>query len=92
MHKPKRTSSALQHLQARGREVQFRLGAVLQQFAKPTPLFEHEHEHEDDFDAPYEGRTAFVGYPGLKPRAESSSPFLLCRPELWRTGRDLKSS
>ena len=38
----------LQHRQPAMR-VQFGLGAVLQQFANPTPLF--EHEHEDDFDA-----------------------------------------
>jgi hypothetical protein len=50
-------------------QVQFGLGAVLQQFAKPTPLFEHEdeHEHEDDFDAPCEGGTVFLGpIPGVK--------------------------
>jgi len=41
----------LRHLQPAMR-VQFGLSAVLQQFANPTPLF--EHEHEDDFDAPCE--------------------------------------
>ena len=57
--------------------VQFGLGAVLQQFANPTPLFEHEDEpeHGDDFDAPYEGGTPFLSLPGVKPQAESYYPF-----------------
>ena len=36
--------SPFQHLQPRGREVQFGQGAILQHTANPTPLFEHEHE------------------------------------------------
>ena len=53
----------LQHLQPVMR-VQFGLGAVLQQFTEPTPLF--EHEHEDDFDAPGEGLSleSFIETPG----------------------------
>jgi hypothetical protein len=49
----------------------------MQHSATPTPLVEHEdeHEHEDDFDAPGEGDLSLRIYPGLKPRAESSSPF-----------------
>jgi|HubBroStandDraft_2_1064218.scaffolds.fasta_scaffold132093_2 hypothetical protein len=53
----------LQHPQPAMR-VQFGQGAVLQQFAKPTPLF--EHEHEDDFDAPCEGGAVFLSVPGVK--------------------------
>ena len=33
-------------------------------FAKPTPLF--EHEHEDDFDASCEGGPVFKPVPGVK--------------------------
>jgi hypothetical protein len=59
----------LQHPQAAMR-VQFGQGAVLQQFAKPTPLFEHEdeheHEHEDDFDAPCEGGALLSMCPGVE--------------------------
>jgi hypothetical protein len=42
--------------------VQFGQCAVLQQFANPTPLFEHEdeHEHEDDFDAACERWRIFL--------------------------------
>jgi hypothetical protein len=76
----------LQHLQRRDREVQFGLGAVLQNSATPTPLFEHEHEH--DFDAPGEGGSVFANNPGSKPRAKCYFPFLLRHPELRRTGRD----
>jgi hypothetical protein len=112
----------LQQPQPRGREVQFRLGAVLQHSASPIPLFEHEDEHslsavanalsctplkvgpasvarsttglrrrrkhEDDFDAPGEGEPSWPLTRGLKPRAQSLSPFLLRHPALRRTGRD----
>jgi len=44
----------LQHLQPRGRGIQFGLGAVLPHSHTPTPLFGHEDEHEHDFDAPGE--------------------------------------
>jgi hypothetical protein len=42
----------LQHVQPRGRGVQFRLSAILPRSNTPTPLFEHEyeHEHEDEHD------------------------------------------
>ena len=50
--------------------VQFGPGALLQQFAKPTPLFEHEH----DFDAPCEGGCCMDAFLGLKPQAESCVP------------------
>ena len=65
----------IQHLQPATR-VQFRLGALLQHFANPTPLFEHEdeHEHEDDFDAPGEGEYFLDRYLGLKPQAQSFHP------------------
>jgi hypothetical protein len=48
---------ALQHPQPRGREVQFRLGAVLQHSRTPSLRVagfedEDDDEHEDDFDAP----------------------------------------
>ena len=44
--------------------MQFRLGAVLQQLAKPTPLF--EHEDEDDFEAPGEGGALLSMFPGVE--------------------------
>jgi hypothetical protein len=76
------TFFALQHLQPRGRGVQFGLGAGLQYSATPTPTIEHEdeHEHEDDFDVPCEGGFVIWTYPGLKPRAESCCPFGTCEP------------
>jgi hypothetical protein len=58
--------------------VQFGLGAVLQHFANPTSLF--EHEHEDDFDAPGEHlqpatRVQFGPGAGLKHFATSAPLF-----------------
>ena len=64
----------LQHRQPATR-VQFRLGAVLQAFAKPTPLFEHEDEHEYDFEAPGEGGALLSICPGVETPGLSPGPF-----------------
>ena len=64
----------LHHLKPATR-VQFRLGAVLQAFAKPTPLFEHEDEHEYDFEAPGEGGALLSICPGVETPGLSPGPF-----------------
>jgi hypothetical protein len=75
-------STALQHLQPRGRGVQFGLGAILPNSNTPSLRatgFEDEDEDddedEDEYEAPCEGGPVFKRYLGLKPQAESYCPF-----------------
>ena len=63
----------LQHPQPRGREVQFRLGAVLQHSRTPSlrvARFEDEDddedEDEDENEAPCEGGPSLTPIPGVK--------------------------
>jgi len=72
-----------QHPQPRGREVQFRLGAVLQHSRTPSLRvagFEDEDDDEDENEAPCEGGAGFGRFPGLKPWAVLLNHFMVSCP------------
>jgi hypothetical protein len=58
-----------QHLQPRGRGVQFGLGAVLPHSNTPSLRvagFEDQDDDEDEYEAPCEGGLTLLIYPGVK--------------------------